>query len=176
MIPIMIVVVVLALIMAALFFYSKQKFEDLEIQLDEAEKNMEIYLEKKMELLDRFIKHMKKKRIKREFPDVLTYKKEKMDQLKTHSELFDIYTEVIQFVDEQEEKINDEKSISLLDQLSDNEDDLIATIKYYNDKATDFNYLCYHFPTSLMRHFLKYQTLELYRNERRETFEILKEK
>ncbi len=158
------------------FRYSKEQFEDLNIKLNEAEKHLDIYLEKKIELLNRLIKLMKKKKITAEYPDVEQYKKTELEKRNLHHVLFDTYTDMIQIVDEKEDKLTDEKSISFLDQLSDNEDDLIATVKYYNDNATEFNHLLHHFPTSITAHFLKMQQLEFYYNEKRETFEILKEK
>lgn len=170
------IIVLFVFIFIVCYFYSKQKFYDYEIKLEEAEKNMDIFLEKKIELLNRLVSHMKKKKLSKDLPDIEKYKDFKIDRLTLQFELFDTYTDIIKFVDEHENKLSDAKSISFLDQLSDNEDDLIATVKYYNDCATDFNYDLHRFPTSLMSHFLKKKQLELFRNEKRETFEILKEK
>lgn len=169
-------VIVLIGLFALLVFYSKQKFFGIQIKLNEAENNMDIILEKKLELFNRLINHMKKKKIDVDYPDISKYKEEKLEHHALHNALFDVYTELIQLVDDNEEKLNDEKSISLLDQLSDNEDDLIATVKYYNDNATDYNFYLHHFPTSIGKLFLHLKQLELFRNEKRETFEILKEK
>ncbi len=170
------IIVFLGVLLFIIFSSSKQKFSDLEIQLQEAENNMDLFLEKKIELINRLIAHLKKKKITVDLPDTEQYKKEKLERHQLQYQLFDTYTEIIHLVDDNEEKLSDKKSISFLDQLSDNEDDLIACVKYYNDTATDFNYLLHHFPTSLVAIFCHRSQLELFRNEKRETFEILKEK
>ncbi len=172
---IIILIVLLGVILVGITAYSKQKFFDLEIALNEAENNLDIILEKKMELFHRLMSHMKKKKLKIDYPDIEQYKKLKDDHHALHNALFDVYTEFISIVEENEDKLKDEKSISLIDQLCDNEDDLIAVVKYYNDSATDYNYYINHFPTSLGAKFLRLEQLEFFKNEKRETFEILKE-
>ena len=59
---IIILIFFLGMLLAGILFYSKQKFINLEIFLKEAENNMDIVLEKKLELFRRLISHMKKKR------------------------------------------------------------------------------------------------------------------
>ena len=60
-------------------------------------------------------------------------------------------------------------------ELVDNEEDLVASIKFYNDTVVDFNKLIVSFPSNIIRLIFRYKRKEFYNHEKREIYEILKD-
>ena len=72
--------------------------------------------------------------------------------------------------------LNNEKIAKLIEKLDDDNINLSAIIKYYNDSATKLNNKISTFPANIIRIFFGYKRKELYQDEKREIYEILKEK
>ena len=64
----------------------------------------------------------------------------------------------------------------VIQKLEANECELQAVLKYYNDSAIDINHYIHKFPSNIVKVFCHYKELQLYKIERREIFEILKQK
>ena len=95
-------------------------------------------------------------------------------QHKLYQELMDMTTEILKIIDDYEDKLDFKKLDALVDKLNENENDLRAALKYYNDNGEEIIYLSHKFPTNLIKTFSHYQDIETYKLEKRETFEILK--
>ena len=57
--------------------------------------------------------------------------------------------------------------------LNNNEENIIGSIKFYNDTVVLFNHLVVSFPSNIICLFKRYKKKEFYSNEKREMFEIL---
>ena len=63
-----------------------------------------------------------------------------------------------------------------MNEINENEEDLVASIKFYNDNVVEFNRLIVSFPSNIIKLIFKYKRKEFYSQEKLEIFEILKEK
>lgn len=165
-----ITIIAFILLIVALYY---NKFQFTIIKIEEAESNTEIYLNKKVELLNRLIPIVKSK-----IKDKKLLNKIDVDELnhfelnkKLSHEANNIYT----ILDDEEKLLKIDKIVNLIEEINDNEEDLIASIKYYNDTVVDFNKLILSFPSNIIRLFFGYKKKEFYSNEKREMFEILRE-
>ena len=84
--------------------------------------------------------------------------------------------ELFKTLDNHEKLLKSNTLVKLLDSLNDNEEDVIGSIKFYNDTVVTFNQLVVSFPSSMVAILSRYRTLEFYNNERREIYEILNNK
>ena len=66
--------------------------------------------------------------------------------------------------------------MSIINELSDNEENIVGAIKFYNDTVVDYNKLAISFPTNIVALVKRYKKKQFYNNEKREMFEILNEK
>ncbi len=166
-------VIILIIIGIILTLYYKNKYTFLYIRVNEAENNLDILLQKKEEILLKINNLLEKKEIK-DLPDIIKLKSKKLDHHTLYTELSNITNDITKIIDEIEDKIMDRNLQKLLDLLNDNENDLRAAIKYYNDNATDINYYAHRFPSNLIKYFSHYPDTELYTISKRESFAILK--
>ena len=78
-------------------------------------------------------------------------------------------------LDDNEKLLKSEKIVNIINEFNDNEEDLVASIKFYNDTVVDFNKLIVSFPSNVIRLIFRYKRKEFYNNEKREIYEILKD-
>ena len=165
--------VVIVVIFIILFMYYRNKYEFLYIKVKEADNNLDIILQKKEEILLKIVPILEEENIK-DIPLVGKLKTKRLDHRKLYSELMKMTDEMLQVIDNYEGKINSDKINPLIDKLNENENDLRAALKYYNDNSEEINYLAHKFPANLVKTFSHYQDVETYKIEKRDSFEILK--
>lgn len=169
-------IVVIALI-GIIFIFYYNKFRISIVKMEEAENNIDLFLQRKLDLLKRarqvIIKELKLEEFLEQLdssiiPDL------------SHFELNDLlkksYNELFQTLDENEKLFKSESLVHIIDDLNANEIDLVAAIKFYNDTVVTFNQLVVSFPSNIIRLFFGYRKKEFYNHEKREIYEILKEK
>ena len=159
-----------------IFAILHNKFQLTIIKIDKAEEDIDIYLERKKELLSRTIPIIKKELKVKEFLTGLEEWKEEFNNFEKHNLLKSIYNELFKTLDENEKLLKSDSLVKILEELNDNEEDIVGAIKYYNDSVVEFNQLVVSFPSSLIALFKRYKKLEFYNNEKREIFEILNQK
>ena len=152
------------------------KFRISVVKMEEAENNIDLFLQKKLDLLKRG-KQIVIKELKLEsFLDQLD--SETVSEL-NHFELNDLlkrsYNDFFQLLDENEKLFKSESLSHIINDINDNEIDLVAAIKFYNDSVVVFNQLIVSFPSNIIRLFFGYRKKEFYNHEKREIYEILKE-
>jgi len=167
------VIILLILIFIGIMFYYKNKYSFLYIKVNEAENNLDILLQKKQEILFKIANDLKKKKIE-DVPDIVKLKSKKVDHHSFYNMLSSTMDIITKMVEDFEEKIMDESLQRLLNLLSDNENDLRAALKYYNDHATDIDYYSHKFPSNIVKKFSHYQDVELYKLAKKEKYAILK--
>ena len=172
---ILIIIIVIS-ILASICTIISNKFQLTIIKIDKAEEDINIYLDKKKELLNRTVPIIKKELKTKEFLENLNDYNEELNNFEKHNLLKNIYNELFKTLDEHEKLLKSDSLVKILEELNDNEEDIVGAIKYYNDSVVEFNQLVVSFLSKLIAIFKKYKKLEFYNNEKREIFEILNQK
>jgi LemA protein len=173
---IVLIIIIVISILASICTIISNKFQLTIIKIDKAEEDINIYLDKKKELLNRTVPIIKKELKTKEFLENLNDYNEELNNFEKHNLLKNIYNELFKTLDEHEKLLKSDSLVKILEELNDNEEDIIGAIKYYNDSVVEFNQLVVSFPSKLIAIFKKYKKLEFYNNEKREIFEILNQK
>lgn len=170
------VIVVIGLIIVFGFISSRNKFRDILIKVNEAETNIDLALQKKHDLLEKSIPIVSKEIEKDDFLyQLVSIKKESIDQFMENDILRECYSELFKVIDDNDKLLKNEELLTIYEGINLNEEDLIASIKYYNDSVVIYNELIHSFPSSFYKIFLHEKEKEFYKIEKREIFEILKE-
>jgi LemA protein len=134
-----------------------------------------MYLQKKEELLNRakpiIQKETKKKDIMLEL-DMIEVEASNFDK---HLTLKKVYNELFKLLDENEKLFKSKSLQGILEELNQNEENIVGSIRFYNDTVVEYNHLVLSFPSSVVAFIRRYKKKEFYNNEKRESFEILNE-
>lgn len=172
---ILLIFVIISLL-AFIFTIINNRFQLTIIKIDKAEEDIDIYLEKKKDLLSRTVPIVKKELKTKEFLESLDKCTNELNNFEKNDLLKNVYNELFKTLDENEKLLKSDSLVKILEDLNDNEEDIVGAIKYYNDSVVEFNRLVVSFPSSLLALIKKYKKLEFYNNEKREIFEILNQK
>lgn len=154
---------------------SKGKFNLLNIKIKEANNSIELFLQTKKNILGRLIKAINKDdKYKDEFLDFRESFENIDNNFSLHNLLSKYYMRISKIIFDDEKLTEKDKIVKLLAELKDNEEDLIGSIKFYNDTIVDYNGLLKDFPHSVLSRLFGYEQKEFYINEKEELFEILK--
>ena len=167
------VILLIILICIIMVLIYKNKYNFLYIKVKEADNNLDILLQKKEEILLKIIPILEDANIK-DIPEVIKLKSMRVNHHELYQELMNMTSEILKIIDDYEDKLDFDKLDSLVDKLNENENDLRAALKYYNDNGEEIIYLSHKFPTNLIKTFSHYQDVESYKIEKRDSFEILK--
>lgn len=174
MIEIIIAVSVLIMILAIIITIYKNKFNFAIIRINEAEKNLDILLAKKLDLLERCVPIIKKELKIEDFLSELTNARDNnLNHFQLNSLLNKEYKNLFLTLDENEKLFKSEALNRLLRDLNDNEEAIIGSIKFYNDNVVIFNQLVSSFPAKIVALFSGYKTKAFYNDEDKEMYEIL---
>lgn len=169
--------IVLLIIFISIFNFYHNKFKFSIIKIDEAESNIELLFEKKVNLLERTRPIIKKELKKEEFlEDISDFSDKKLNHFEINDILKAAYNELFKTIDDNEKLLKSESLISIIDELNDNEENIIGSIKFYNDTVVGFNQLVVSFPAKVVALFCRYKKKDFYNNEKREIYEILNDK
>ena len=176
MIEIILGCVVLVSLLGIIIIIYHNKFRISIVKMEEAENNIDLFLQKKLELLKR-AKPIVEKELKIE--DFLEQIDNDMVNELNHFELNDLlkksYNDFFQTLDDNEKLFKSESLVHIIEDLNSNEIDLVAAVKFYNDTVVSFNQLIVSFPSNIIRLFFGYRKKEFYSHEKREIYEILKD-
>ncbi len=151
------------------------KFQYLIIRINEAENNIDILLQKKIECISTIIPIIQNNTKEKEFLDDFSIIREKeKNHFEVNEFLRNSHVEIMKVIGDYEKLLKNDDFVGHMENLEDNEEDLVASIKYYNDNTVEFNHLISSFPSSIIRVFLHLKKKELYSTEKKEIFEILK--
>lgn len=155
----------------------RNKFLFSIIKIDKAEEDIDIYLEKKCDLLKRTRPIIKKElKIDEFLEDLNEFNVKEISNFTAHNILKSNYNELFKTLDDHEKLLKSDTLISILEELNENEEQIIGAIKFYNDTVVDYNQLVVSFPASILAFLFRYKKKEFYNNEKREMFEILNDK
>ena len=173
-------VIIGVIIFLCFFFFFitviNNRFKLAIIKIDKAEEDINIYLQKKKELLDR-TKPIINKELKIEnFLNEIDLYNDDMSNFDKNDLLKRQYNNLFKVIDENEKLYKSEPLMSIFSCLNENEENVVGAIKFYNDTVVNYNKLVISFPSNIISLFKGYKKKEFYNNEKREIFEILNKK
>ena len=165
---------------ALVIVYNQKKIEVLEVRTEEALKNIDYFLAKKQEILEKSIPLIvdsnKRKYGKKEMMETLIKNKNiRRDFYQRDNDLRENLKEFYQIIDD-DEKLKETKEIKeLYYQTIEIENDLNASKKYFNKILNKIEKEFNKFPRKFLKKVLKYQQREKFNTKKEATLEILKE-
>ncbi|MDD6245057.1 MAG: LemA family protein [bacterium] len=162
------IVFFLILLFVIIFLHFKKKYKFYLSKVSEANNNIEIIIEKKVEILLKIAQIIDKDKIK----ELEEFKEKELTSHQCYIELNSIGNKLLKEADDEEYESN-KKLNNLIDRFDDNECDLKGVLKYYNDNAVETNNYRHKFPSNIVGLFLHYKELDIYKIEKRESFAIL---
>lgn len=169
------VAVISAILLVISIVYNKFNFAI--IKIEEAENNIELLFEKKINLLERTRPIIKKELKLKEFLEDLEFLKEtQINHFEMNESLKNVHAELNAVLDEHDKLYKSEALVNIIDEINSNEEAILGSTKFYNDNVVIFNQLVSGFPSSLVAIIFKYKKKEFYNNEKKEIFEILNDK
>lgn len=170
------IIVVIALILLFIVIIHN-KFQFAIIEIEEAENNIDILLHKKKDLLNRSIPIIRKELKMEDFLKELDDKKDSdINLFELNSLLKKSYEDFFKVLDENEKLFKSETLTTIIDDINNNEIDLVAAVKFYNNSVVVFNKLVSSFPSCVFAFFRRYKKKDFYNNEKKEIFDILNDK
>lgn len=172
------VVLLVIIIVALLVITNYNKFQYSSIKISEAENNIDILLEKKIDYISRFIPLIKEnsKEDCKLLEKVNLLKNKQLNNFELNDELYTYNKELREILDTNEKLLKIDNINNLFQEYQDNEEDLEASKDYYNDNVTEYNKLVHLFPSNIIGLLFKFKHKDFYIDEKEEIFEILKEK
>lgn len=161
-------VLLVILLLVINFLYYKNKFNFYFLKVEEADNNIELILEKKIEILLKIAKIIDKDMEK----ELEEFKKKEISKHQCYIELSSLGNKLLKEADAEEYESN-KKLNNLIGRFDDNECDLKGSLKYYNDNAVEINNYIHKFPSNIVSLFSHFKELYIYKIEKRESFAIL---
>ena len=171
------IILILIIILAILLFIyaiNYNKFQIAVIKISEAEENISISLDKKLDLLLRINKLIEGKKGDNKLNGIDKLDKEKLNTFELSTELDKYNKKLMEIIDFNKDISFGDKEKPILDELADAKIECLAAQKYYNDNVTIYNKLIKCFPSNLVAKICKYKIKDFYSDEKEEIFEILK--
>ena len=168
------ILVFIAIIIGSTILVYYHKFDYLMIRINEAENNIDILLQKKIECISRIIPIIQENTKEKDFLDdfSLIRTKEK-DHFEANEFLKNSHMDILKIIGDYEKLLKNKDFVHHLEDLEDNDEDLVASIKFYNDNTVEFNHLIQSFPSNIIRLLFHFKRKDLYSTEKKEIFEIL---
>ena len=161
-------ILLVILLLVINFLYYKNKFNFYFLKVEEADNNIELILEKKIEILLKIAKIIDKDMEK----ELEEFKKKEISKHQCYVELSSLGNKLLKEADAEEYESN-KKLNNLIGRFDDNECDLKGSLKYYNDNAVEINNYIHKFPSNIVSLFSHFKELDIYKIEKRESFAIL---
>ena len=169
-------IVAISIILLIITIYYN-KFNFVIIKIEEAENNIGVLLNKKVELLDRTRPIIKKElKLNSFLEDIEFLKESKINHFELNSNLKEHHNVLVRTVDDNEKLLKSDALVSIIEELNANEDAILGSTKFYNDNVVIFNQLVGGFPSSIIAFIWRYKKKDFYSNEKREMYEILNDK
>lgn len=172
MLEIILGIVVFISILLIIIILINNKFKLAIIKIDKAQEDISLYLQKKEELLNRTKPIIKKELKLKEFLQDLDTISVEASNFDVHMQLKKAYNEFFKIIDENEKLLKSKSMLSILDELDENEENIVGSIRFYNDTVVDYNQLVISFPSNIVAFFGRYKKKSFYNNEKRDITDI----
>lgn len=156
---ILIVLFIIICLIIVFFANTYNKFQNLQIKINEVEANIDTVLRKRFDLLNKSISIIKAN-INTD-QDVLglivKLRSRKLSNFELDRQIYEAINE-FNYYKEHFQELNESESIQKIDfSLSETEHEIIALRKYYNDTITNYNKLIKNFPSLIIAKIMKYK-------------------
>lgn len=138
---------------------SKKRMSREVLKIEEADNNIDLYLEKKKQLLDKAKSYFKEKE---EFSSYEEISFDEIDHIRTNEVLDEYNQKLEELIDFDEELMKNAEFQILLRELTDNNCNLYGSIKFYNDSVEKYFALKKKFPTRLFKVFCGFRNYDSY--------------
>ena len=172
MLEIILGIIVFISILLIIIILINNKFKLAIIKIDKAQEDISLYLQKKEELLNRTKPIIKKELKLKEFLQDLDTISVEASNFDVHMQLKKAYHEFFKIIDENEKLLKSKSMLSILDELDENEENIVGSIRFYNDTVVDYNQLVISFPSNVVAFFGRYKKKSFYNNEKRDITDI----
>jgi len=152
------------------------RFQLAIIKIEKAEEDIDIYLEKKKDYLDRTRPIISKELKLDDFLPELEMNFQEISNFEENDILKKSYHDLFHTIDDNDKLLKSETLVSIIQSLNENEENIVGAIRFYNDTVVEYNKLIVSFPSNIIGFFKRYKKKSFYSNEKREIFEILNEK
>ena len=169
------IVVAISLILLICTIISN-RFKLAVIKIEKAEEDIDLYLEKKRDYLDRTRPIITKELKLDEFLTDLDQNFSEISNVNENDILKKVYNDLFKTIDDNDKLLKSDALTSIIKSLNENEENIIGAIKYYNDNVVEYNKLVVSFPSNIVGLFKRYKKKEFYNNEKREIFEIFNDR
>ena len=166
---------VIAIIILVTLIY-RSKYQMTVIKIDEAESNLDELLNKKVQLLEKCVPIVKEELKLDEFlTELIGIDNANFNHIQLNDVLKNEYNELFRTLDENEKLFKSDTLNQILRELNDNEEEIIGSIKFYNDNVVVFNKLVASVPAKIATISKHYKAKDFYNNSENEMYEILSE-
>ncbi len=169
------VLIVVITVIFVVIVVNINKFQTLNIKINEAEENIGLLLYEKYDLLYKIGKIVKKESKDTFFDELDDIMVEDISKMELNKKLSKYDAKIIELTDYNKDIKFDEEDTKLFSDLENVNIECAADEKYYNDNVEIYNRLVGKFPSSIIAKFKKYKSKEFYVNEKEEIFEIMKD-
>ena len=150
------IVAISIVLMVITIYYNKFNF--VIIKIEEAENNIGVLLNKKVELLDRTRPIIKKElKLDNFLEDIEFLRESQINHFELNSNLKEHHNDLLRTIDDNEKLLKSESLVSIIDELSSNEDSILGSTKFYNDNVVVFNQLVGGFPSNIVAFLWRYK-------------------
>lgn len=168
-------VVIVSTLLTAYVLLSN-KFKSTIIKIDKAEEDIALYMQIKEDLLNRartvISKELKNKSVMEDL-DIIPVDSTKIE---VHQILKKVYNDCFKILDENEKLLKSKALENILSELDTNEEDIVGSIKFYNDTVVEYNQLVVSFPSNGVALIKHYKKKDFYVNDYRDEAKLLKMK
>lgn len=158
---ILIVVGIITLILILIVFsiiFSKKKMKREVLKIDEANNNIDLYLENKKKLLNEIIKLLDNEELS-SFNEISF---DGIDNIRMNELLEDYYNKLKIVLEDEEDITKDKELYKLLSDINDNNCNLYGSIKFYNDSINKYLLIKKRFPTKIVKIFCGFKKYDSY--------------
>ncbi len=159
---VLIIIGVCTLILIFLIFsiiVSKKRMSREVLKIEEADNNIDLYLEKKKQLLDKAKSYFKEQE---EFSSYEGISFDEIDHIRTNEVLEEYNQKLEELIEFDEELMMRKEFQDIFKELIDNNCNLYGSIKFYNDSVEKYLSLKKKFPTKLVNLFCGFKKYDLY--------------
>ena len=171
------IILIILLLVAIIIWRIKAKLNKISvyvIKINEADKNIDILLEKKIETLTKIKDKLKEKTDDEIMIDLPKIKNLSLDSFELDAETEKLEKELKETLEYNKKLVLDDEENALISTLKKADVDLKATKNYYNDNCEIYNEIISKFPTVILSKIKGYNLLDFYEIKEEEEFEILK--
>lgn len=129
------------------------------LKIEEADNNIDLYLQQKKQLLDKTRNYFKEKEEFASFDDISF---NEIDHIRTNEVLEEYNDKLEELIEFDEELVKNKEFQNLLKEIVDNNCNLYGSIKFYNDSVENYYDLRKKFPTKLVKVFCGFKRYDFY--------------